>query len=128
MRLSPARRRQHGGAVKAERAHAHSVTVSPGNNQLIVCDLGLDKVLVYDIDHDGGKLVLNEGASVDSPPGGGPRHFAFHPNGENAFAINEIGLTISCYDVDQETGGLTETHWVGTVRPRRDVRGREQHR
>ena len=113
---------QHVGGSMVEptrqnEPHAHSVTVSPGNNQLIVCDLGLDKVLVYDIDHDGGKLVLNEGASVDSPPGGGPRHFAFHPNGENAFAINEIGLTISCYDVDQETGGLTETHWVGTVRP-----------
>ena len=113
---------QHEGGSMVEPSrqnepHAHSVTVSPGNNQLIVCDLGLDKVLVYDIDHDGGKLVLNEGASVDSPPGGGPRHFAFHPNGENAFAINEIGLTISCYDVDQDTGGLTETHWVGTVGP-----------
>ena len=75
---------QHEGGSMVEPSrqnepHAHSVTVSPGNNQLIVCDLGLDKVLVYDIDHDGGKLVLNEGASVDSPPGGGPSTLRFPP-------------------------------------------------
>ena len=113
---------QHLGGSNVEPSrqdgpHAHSVTVSPNNNQLIVCDLGLDKILVYDIDHEGGKLVLNEGASVDTPPGGGPRHFAFHPDGTAAFAINEIGLMISCYDVDTDTGKLTETHWVETVQP-----------
>ena len=109
-----------GSMVQADRQnepHAHSVTMAPSNNQLIVCDLGLDKVCVYDIDHDAGKIVLNEDASADSRPGEGPRHFAFHPDGTAAFAINEIGLTISGYDVDADSGKLTESHWVGTVRP-----------
>ena len=57
-----------GSMVQADRQnepHAHSVTMAPSNNQLIVCDLGLDKVLVYDIDHEAGKIVLNEDASAD---------------------------------------------------------------
>ncbi len=97
--------------------HAHSVTVDPTNRRLIVCDLGLDKVLVYDIDHEAGKINLNEDASADTRPGEGPRHFAFHPDGKTGFAINEIGLTISAYDYDSVNGKLEETHWVATARP-----------
>lgn len=97
--------------------HAHSVTIAPGNNHLIVCDLGLDKVIVYDIDHQNAKITPNEEASADSRPGEGPRHFAFHPNGNIAFAINEIGMTISTYEFNQDNGNLTETDWVATVRP-----------
>lgn len=112
-----------GSGVVPERQmepHAHSVTLTPDNRHVVVCDLGLDKVLVYAIDHDAGKLMLNESASADSRPGEGPRHFAFHPSGDAAFAINEIGMTISAYDFDAASGNLEESHWVATVRPDTD--------
>ena len=107
------------GIVKERQLepHAHSVTLTPDNRHVAVCDLGLDKVLVYRIDHVRGKLQLNEAASADSRPGEGPRHFAFHPSGDAAFAINEIGMTISAYDFTARSGNLEETHWVATVRP-----------
>lgn len=107
------------GVIKERQLepHAHSVTLTPDNRHVVVCDLGLDKVLVYRINHDAGKLELNESASTDSRPGEGPRHFAFHPDGDAAFAINEIGMTISAYDFDADSGDLEETHWVATVRP-----------
>ncbi len=111
---------QGGSAVVESRQlepHAHSVTISPDNRHVIVCDLGMDKVLVYRLDLDNGKLILNEDSSTDSRPGEGPRHFAFHPDGDAAFAINEIGMTISAYDFEPRSGNLTETHWVSTVRP-----------
>ncbi len=107
------------GVVEARQMepHAHSVTISPDNKRVVVCDLGLDKVLVYDIDLENGKLMLNADSSADSRPGEGPRHFAFHPDGDVAFAINEIGMTISAYDFDADSGSLSESHWVSTVRP-----------
>ena len=113
---------QHAGGsgVVPERQlepHAHSVTITPDNRHVVVCDLGLDKVMVYRINHDEGKLELQEDSSSDSRPGEGPRHFAFHPDGKTAFAINEIGMTISAYDFDAASGNLEETHWVATVRP-----------
>ena len=107
------------GVIKARQLepHAHSVTLTPDNRHVVVCDLGLDKVLVYRINLEDGKLELNESASADSRPGEGPRHFAFHPDGDTAFAINEIGMTISAYDFDAASGNLEETQWVATVRP-----------
>lgn len=107
------------GVVKSRQMepHAHSVTLTPDNRHVVVCDLGLDKVMVYRIIHDSGKLELNEDASAQSRPGEGPRHFAFHPDGDAAFAINEIGMTISAYDFDAASGNLDETQWVATVRP-----------
>jgi 6-phosphogluconolactonase len=41
------------------------------------------------------------------PPGAGPRHFAFHPNGRDVFAINELSSTITRLSWDAATGRLS---------------------
>ena len=33
-------------------------------------------------------------------PGSGPRHFAFHPDGKHAYAINEMASTVTTFDYD----------------------------
>jgi 6-phosphogluconolactonase len=48
------------------------------------------------------------------PPGGGPRHFVLHPNGRLAFANNEMGLSVTAFRRDPETGTLTAFQTVPT--------------
>jgi len=44
---------------------------------------------------------------VDLPPGDGPRHFAFHPNGRWCYSHQEEGSTIVLFDYDGAAGRLT---------------------
>lgn len=91
--------RQHEGQgadpVRQDRPHPHSVTFSPDNRYALVADLGLDRIFVYSFEPDTGKLVYRSEAST--PPGAGPRHLAFHPNGQWLYSINEVNSSISLF-------------------------------
>ncbi len=108
---------QHTGSSVNEKRqaapHAHSVNISPDNRFALVCDLGLDKVLIYKIDPATGKSEPHGEGKV--PAGGGPRHLAFHPNGKFVFVNNEITLTETVFAWDTEKGTLTEVQTVSTI-------------
>lgn len=116
---------QHeGGSVNKKRQagpHAHSMNRSPDNRFAFACDLGLDKVLIYAIDPATGTMKLHGHGTV--PPGSGPRHFAFHPNGKFAFVNNEMLMTETTFAYDADKGTLTEVATVSTL-PEAD-RGKE---
>ncbi len=98
----------HGSSVNQERQagpHAHSALFSPDNRFALSCDLGLDKVFVYRFDPSKPALALNQEAPV--PPGSGPRHLAFHPNGRFAFVINEMTSTVTSFAWDAAAGKLS---------------------
>jgi 6-phosphogluconolactonase (cycloisomerase 2 family) len=73
----------------------------------LVGDLGLDQVVCYRLDARGAKLSPNQQPFVRTPPGAGPRHLTFHPNGQHAYVINELDSTLTTYREDRRTGGLT---------------------
>jgi 6-phosphogluconolactonase len=77
---------------RQERAHAHSVLMTPDNRHAVVADLGTDRMVVYRFDAQTGALA--PAGHFALPPGSGPRHFAFHPNGRLAFVIAELGSRI----------------------------------
>ena len=108
---------QHTGSslLKPRQAapHGHSINVSPGNKFAVAADLGLDKVLVYGFDPKGGKMTPAGFAKVAS--GSGPRHFAFHPNGNFAYVINEITLTVTAFSWDETKGKLEEIQTITTL-------------
>ena len=52
-------------------------------------------------------------------PGSGPRHFAFHPEGEYAYVINEMLLTVTAFRYSAKKGVLTEFQTVPTVPTRK---------
>jgi 6-phosphogluconolactonase len=110
---------QHKGSSvnkdRQEAPHAHSVNLDAANRFAFVADLGLDKVLVYRYDADKGTLEPNDPPAADLPPGAGPRHFAFHPDGKHAYAINELAQTITAFRYDPERGVLTSLQTVSTV-------------
>ncbi|MCP3932079.1 MAG: lactonase family protein [Bacteroidetes bacterium] len=90
---------QHfGTSVNKERQegpHAHIVAFHNKSQKLYVCDLGIDKVMEYEIDEDAGKLSDRDKCPIPIPAGSGPRHIAFHPDGTYAFVINELTSTVS---------------------------------
>jgi len=104
----PNRQRQEG-------PHGHSAVFDAQNNFLIGSDLGIDRVLVYRFSAANGTLFANDPASASLPPGAGPRHFAFHPNGRFAFSINELASTITSFSWDAQSGRLGAVGSISTL-------------
>lgn len=95
--------------------HAHSANLSPDGTRIYVADLGLDKILIYQIDATSKKLRPNNPAEVVVHAGAGPRHFKFHPNRKFAYVINELDSTVTAFAVDASNGGLAEIETLSTI-------------
>jgi 6-phosphogluconolactonase (cycloisomerase 2 family) len=76
-------------------------------------DLGLDQIFVWTFDERKGTLTPAKTPSVSLPPGDGPRHFHFHPNGKWLYSIQEEGSTVVLFDYD--AGRLTSRQTISTV-------------
>ncbi|MBB4967535.1 lactonase family protein [Saccharothrix violaceirubra] len=85
-------RHQGSGPDQSRQAgpHAHQVVVDPRREYVLAVDLGTDSVYTYRL--AGGKLTPVSTARVQ--PGAGPRHLAFHPNGQYAYIANELDSTL----------------------------------
>lgn len=110
---------QHRGksvdSSRQEAPHAHSVNLDRDNHFAFVADLGLDQVLVYRFDPAKGTLTANDPPAARVAPGAGPRHFAFHPNGKNAYVINEMACTITAFRYNPHHGTLEELQTITTL-------------
>jgi 6-phosphogluconolactonase len=95
--------------------HAHSVNISKENTFVAVADLGLDQVLIYKLDPAKSTLTPNDPPYAEVQPGGGPRHFAFHPNGRFAYTNNEMGNTVTAFRWDAKKGVLNTIQTVTTL-------------
>jgi 6-phosphogluconolactonase len=108
---------QHHGtgpnAARQEGPHAHSSIFTPDNRFAIIAGLGIDQLVIYQFDISTGKLLPY--SSVNTRPGAGPRHLAFHPNGKWIYAANELDSTVTQYDYDHATGALYERQRLSTV-------------
>jgi 6-phosphogluconolactonase len=110
---------QHKGSgpnpSRQKEPHTHSANFSPDGRFLLAADLGLDKVLIYKLDAATGQVSPNDPASGSVPPGGGPRHLAFHPSGKFAFVCDEITSAVTAFSYDAEKGALTQLETLSTL-------------
>ena len=110
---------QHAGSSinpdRQEGPHAHSINIDPANRYAFAPDLGIDKIMIYELDLIHGKLKPNSQPWVPVHAGAGPRHFDFHPNGQWAYAINELDSTMTAFRYDSSRGVLTEIESVTTL-------------
>lgn len=108
---------QHMGSgvhpVRQTGPHAHCIVPDPGNRFAIAVDLGLDKLLVYQMDLENGKLDLHTEVNVQA--GAGPRHLLFHPNNQYAYLVNELNSTIVGYRYDSTNGVFEELQTVSVL-------------
>ena len=100
---------------RQDQAHAHSINPDSQNRFAYVPDLGQDRVFIYRLDTESGRLAPNDPAYVEVNPGFGPRHFDFHPGGRWAYLINELGSAITSFEYDRGAGSLSEFQVVPTL-------------
>lgn len=111
---------QHSGSsVDPQRQkgpNAHSFVVSPDNRFALAADLGIDRIMIYRLDAAKAKLAPNDAQpSVDLPPGSGPRHLTFHPEGQRVYVINELKNTVAFFDYAADAGALTQRQVISTL-------------
>lgn len=118
--LAPASalRQHHGSSIHPTRqtkAFTHSINCDPSGNFAIVADLGIDKLLVYKLDVNTGTLEPNNPPFTVIEPGGGPRHFTFHPTGKFAYADLELSNKAVVFEYSPGSGILTEIQSISTL-------------
>jgi len=95
--------------------HAHSFNADPTNKFGLAADLGLDKLFVYKLDPKKGTLTPNDPPAAILPPGSGPRHLAFHPNGHIAYLANELKSNITVFSWDGAHGVLKDEQTISML-------------
>jgi 6-phosphogluconolactonase len=95
--------------------HAHSILCDPQGRFALAADLGLDKIMIYELDLIGGKLMAHTPPWAALRPGAGPRHSVFHSNGRFLYVINELDSTITVFAYRAEEGELTSLQTVSTL-------------
>lgn len=100
-----------------DRTHAHMIQADPSGRFVLHVDLGLDLIYVWKFDAERGVLSPAAQPTVALPPGDGPRHFHFHPNGRWFYSIQEEGSTVVLFDYAADTGRLTARQTISTLPP-----------
>lgn len=98
---------------RQEAPHAHSINIDANNRYAFAADLGTDEIRIYQLDPSAATLTPH--SIVKVPEGGGPRHFAIHPNGQFAFTNNEMTSTVTSFRYDPERGTLNTLGTVSTL-------------
>lgn len=97
-------------------AHAHCIAVSPDSRFALAADLGIDQVLVYEVDSVAGRLEPETvKLGVKMKRGSGPRHIVFHPSGKTVYVINETANTVVVLQWNPSNGTLSELQTISTL-------------
>ncbi len=100
-----------------DRTHAHMIRADASGRFVLHVDLGLDRIFVWKFDARRGVLAPNDPPAVALPPGDGPRHFCFHPNGHWCYSLQEEGSNIVLFDYLAATGRLTARQTITSLPP-----------
>jgi len=100
-----------------DRTHAHMILPDPAGRFVLHADLGLDRLFIWKFDETKGRLTPADTPMVALPPGDGPRHFHFHPNGRWFYSLQEEGSTIVLFHYDADRGRLTAQQTISSLPP-----------
>ncbi|KUH36973.1 MULTISPECIES: lactonase family protein [Streptomyces] len=89
---------------RQEAPHAHQVVGVPGGRWVLGVDLGTDSVRVCAPDPDTGGLRVHGETALRA--GSGPRHLAFHPDGEVVYVLHELTPQLTVCRWDSASGVL----------------------
>jgi 6-phosphogluconolactonase len=96
------------GTPRQDGSHVHQIVFDPLTGDVLVTDLGLDRVFSYAMDSRGrlrerssGPLIVRSGA--------GPRHLTFHPSGRHLFLVNELDNTVVVFERSGDSFVVRET-------------------
>lgn len=105
----------HQGATgpqpEQDAPHVHYIDLTP-DNRLIVCDLGMDLVVVYDVSDEG---KLTAASRYQFEPGFGTRHLVFHPNGKIVYVLGELSSKLAVMRYNAADASLTHLQTIKTI-------------
>jgi 6-phosphogluconolactonase (cycloisomerase 2 family) len=100
-----------------DRTHAHMIQADHSGRFVFHADNGIDQIFIWKFDAQKGVLTPNDPGAISLPPGDGPRHFHFHPNGRWFYSIQEEGSTIAAFDYHAANGRLSARQTISTLPP-----------
>ncbi|MDQ8195598.1 lactonase family protein [Coraliomargarita sp. SDUM461004] len=96
---------QGGSGVAGKRqqsAHPHWTGFAPDGRFAFVPDLGLDQIIIYQVQLQ--PVSIHKIGYAQAPAGAGPRHMKFSVDGQFIFLLNELSLSVSTFDYQARTG------------------------
>ena len=100
-----------GPEPEQEAPHVHYADLTP-DNRLVVCDLGMDLVVVYDVS-DSGKLIAVSRYKCED--GFGTRHLVFHPNGSYAYLLGELSSKLEVLKYNSKDASFKHLQTIKTI-------------
>lgn len=88
---------------RQDKAHCHFTGITPDKKYVLVCDLGIDKIVTYDMN-------LNYVGEASVPAGFGARHLAFSPDGKLCYCVNELVSSVSVFRYNDGSLEYLETY------------------
>ncbi len=105
-------------AHEGPNGHPHQMETDPSNQWVVGTDAGQDRIYVWKLTQGATPPVTPAAIPfVNAPPGDGPRHFAFHPNGVWMYSIQEEASTIMFWHFNPATGALSPQQIIPSVPP-----------
>ncbi|MDA2488192.1 lactonase family protein [Bacillus cereus] len=96
---------------RQEKPHAHYAGYTPDEKYVVGVDLGIDKIITYEVKDS----TLTEVNRLSVNPGSGPRHITFHPNGKYAYVMTELSSEVIVLTYNPAEGSFTELQYISTV-------------
>jgi 6-phosphogluconolactonase len=91
--------------ITLERPFPHSIRPDATGRRALACDMGMDRVMVFDLDQDG-RFAPSPHPFVQLSSGAGPRHLWIHPNNQWVYTVNEIDSSVSAFAYDAESSAM----------------------
>lgn len=94
------------------RPHVTCTKMTRDNKYLCVCDMGMDQVKIYALNHETGRLKFVD--MIHSHQDSSPRYIKFHKNGKFAYVIHEVSCTIDVYSYN-DLGNMPDFNKIQTI-------------
>lgn len=83
---------------RSYRPHITCTKMTRDNKFLCVCDIGMDQVKIYALNHTTGKLKFVDMIHCDQDSA--PRYIKFHKSGKFAYVIHEVACKLDVYSYE----------------------------
>ena len=100
-------------------SHPHMILQTPVDNQVLISDLGSNKIFHYEV-KDGMYQLL---ASTLTLPNTGPRHAAHHPHKKYVYVLNELNNTVEVFSYADLTQEMDRKQSISTLSENTEAAG-----
>ncbi|MEX0331215.1 MAG: lactonase family protein [Puniceicoccaceae bacterium] len=98
---------------RQEGPHPHSVYFDDTGAFALIPDLGADATYIFRFNSE--STTLTQQGKGDALPGEGPRHMKFSVDSRFVYVLNELGLSVDCFEWNAQEGSLTKVGSAPTL-------------